>query len=122
MDPGLDGDFYADSPYLYSPLGSGLNVMCIHGENEKKAKDGDKEGQGSIQVHKDMGLLIGEGGDAQGLEMRRSKGVPDTEAGRKKHFLSEAARKEWVWEEGVKYGCDFFNPYLDFNGTFDLVT
>lgn len=60
--------------------------------------------------------MFEEGGHGEGLEVRKEKGVPDGEAARKKHFLDETKRAEWEWEEGRVYGCDFYNPYLDFNG------
>jgi len=41
--------------------------------------------------------------------------VPDEGEKRKKFFLEEGSRKEWVWEAGRVYQGDFFNPYLDFN-------
>jgi hypothetical protein len=48
------------------------------------------------------------------------KGVPETDTARKKWFLTEANRKEWEFEAGREHWVDFFNPYLDFNGTFLL--
>lgn len=72
---------------------------------------------GKEEGHQDSGLVFKEGGDEEGMESREESGIPATEAGRKKWFLNEANRKEWEWEEGTTYGCDFFNPYLDFNGT-----
>ncbi len=101
VDPGLDGDVYADKPYLYGPAASSVNTLFIG------SKDGKDE---------EVGLVFEEGGDEEGLEVRHEMGVPDTDAARKKHFLTEERRKEWEWEQGRTYGCDFFNPYLDFNG------
>jgi hypothetical protein len=65
---------------------------------------------------REEGLVFEEGGDIDGVEHRKEKGVPETEAARKKHFLNVEQRKTWEWEGGRTYGCDFFNPYLDFNG------
>ena len=105
VDPGLDGDVYAEKPYLYGPAASSVNTLYV-GTKGGKSKAGEHE----------AGLVFEEGGEEDGLELRREKGVPDTEAARKKHFLNEENRTEWEWEEGRVYGCDFFNPYLDFNG------
>lgn len=106
VDPGLDGDVYADKPYLYGPTGSSVNILHVGGnEGENNGHEGD-EGEG---------LVFEEGGDAEGLSTREEKGVPETDAARKKWFLNEENRKTWVWEQGKGYGCDFFNPYLDFN-------
>jgi hypothetical protein len=59
----------------------------------------------SGEAEHDAGLVFTEGGDYEGMKMRGEKGVPE---------------KEWEWEEGKVYGCDFFNPYLDFNSMSSL--
>jgi len=100
VDPGLDGDVYADKPYMYGPAASSVNTLHI--------------GKGE-EIHPEAGLIFTEGGDDEGVKSRKEKGIPETEAARKKHFLVEENRKQWDWEEGQSYGCDFFNPYLDFN-------
>ena len=105
VDPGLDGDVYADQPYLYGPAASSVNTLHIGGKGNKT----------DIGEH-EAGLVFDEGGDEDGMELRREKGVPETDSARKKHFLNEEARNKWEWEEGRVYGCDFYNPYLDFNG------
>lgn len=105
MDPGLDGDVYADEPYLYGPAASSFNVLHI-GEGEEDA---------------DAGLIFDEGGDEEGEEHRTEYGIPEGEAARKKYFLTEANRREWDWEEGRTYGCDFFNAYLDFNSKYGIL-
>ncbi|KAI9051819.1 hypothetical protein LZ554_004081 [Drepanopeziza brunnea f. sp. 'monogermtubi'] len=112
VDPGLDGDVYADRPYLYGPAASSVNRLHV---GEKVEVKGKEDGMGSGVGDHEVGLVFEEGGHGEGLEVRKEKGVPDGEAARKKHFLDEAKRKEWEWEEGRVYGCDFYNPYLDFN-------
>ncbi|KAJ8069998.1 hypothetical protein OCU04_000402 [Sclerotinia nivalis] len=104
VDPGLDGDVYADEPYLYGPAASSFNVLYV-------GEGGEGDGEGV----EDAGLMFEEGGDEEGEEHRRECGIPDGEAARKKYFLTEANRRDWDWEEGRTYGCDFFNAYLDFN-------
>jgi hypothetical protein len=106
VDPGLDGDVYAERPYLYGPAASSVNTLHIRGNGKVDGQPGH-----------DAGLVFTEGGDEDGVELRKEKGVPESEAARKKHFLNEENRKEWEWEAGKIYGCDFFNPYLDFNGS-----
>jgi hypothetical protein len=68
------------------------------------------------QLNPEAGLVIEEGGSNQGLEIRHKNDVPETEAARRRFFLSEEHRKKWEWEGGRTYGVDFFNAYLDFNG------
>lgn len=60
-------------------------------------------------------MIFVEGGDGDGEELRKEKGVPESEAARKKWFLNEANRKTWEFEAGRTHWGDFFNPYLDFN-------
>jgi hypothetical protein len=109
VDPGLDGDVYAEKPYLYGPAASSVNTLFVGSGEDDSDSDSEDEEIG------EEGMLIQEGGSEAGLELRREKGVPDSEAARKKYFLNEERRKEWDWEAGREYGCDFFNPYLDFN-------
>ena len=60
---------------------------------------------------------IEEGGERGGEEVRREAGVPDDAQARKKWFLEKGRTEQWVWEKGTVYGIDFFNPYVDFNGS-----
>jgi Protein of unknown function (DUF1769) len=112
VDPGLDGDVYADKPYLYGPLGSSLNIFRV-GEKGTEGENRRKEERESVDG--EMGLVFEEGGEGDGERLRREKGVPDGEAARKKWFLVEENRKEWEFEVGREHFGDFFNPYLDFN-------
>lgn len=115
---------YAEKPYLYGPMGSSVNSLYIGDKGERKAgseDDEDDEEVGEMEVDDEAGLVVEEGGSDEGIKARREKGVPDGDAARKKWFLNENQRKEWTWEAGREYGCDFFNPYLDFNGEFTVV-
>jgi hypothetical protein len=100
IDPGLDGDAYADKPYLYGPALSSFNVIHVgHGEfDEEKG-----------------GLWFEEGGDEHGQQMREEIGAPATGKDRMKWALKDTNKQAWVFEHGKTYGFDFFNPYLDFS-------
>ena len=63
-------------------------------------------------------MIYEEGADEDGEEERKSSGMPDAATARKKHFLTEKHLKDFTFRKGRKYECDFFNPYLDFNGMF----
>ena len=120
VDPGLDGDPYADKPYMYGPATSSVNALHVGSKSSRGNQGGEKYGKivdAQGKGEEDAGLVFEEGGDEEGLAYRREQGIPDGDAARKKHFLSEENRKAWEWESGRSYGCDFFNPYLDFNGT-----
>ena len=81
---------------------------------------GDK-GDGLSKVSSDESNdeqhVIEEGGSESGMKIRQDLKIPDDAAGRQKFFLSKENREEFFLEEKRKYDCDFFNGYLDFNGT-----
>lgn len=110
IDPGLDGDVYSDKPHLYGPLLSSINVLRV----------GDKVDGGKFEIpdifHED-GIV--EGGIGEGEQLREAMGVPNDAAQRKKFFLREEKRKDWEFEAGRVHQGDFFNPYIDFNGTWN---
>ncbi|KAH9892203.1 hypothetical protein F4778DRAFT_751236 [Xylariomycetidae sp. FL2044] len=100
IDPGLEGDAYADQPYLYGPALSSFNAVHV--------------GPGDYDPTRG-GLCFGEGGDDAGLKARRAIGVPETGKDRMKWGLKNEHKEKWVFEYGKTYCVDFFNPYLDFN-------
>ncbi|KAL2863818.1 DUF1769 domain-containing protein [Aspergillus lucknowensis] len=103
IDPSLDGDAYADKPYMYSPAVATWNQFRI----------GDKINGGQLpDVHN---LVIEEGAEGEGESIRDEKGIPGTVQGRRAHFQSEDTRKAWEFEVGRVYFADFGNRYLDFN-------
>ncbi|KAI0160607.1 hypothetical protein GGR57DRAFT_388197 [Xylariaceae sp. FL1272] len=100
IDPGLDGDPYADMPYLYGPGLSSFNAIHV--------------GQGDFDAEKG-GLWFEEGGDEAGMQARHAIGAPDSAKDRKKWGLNNDSKDKWIYEYGKTYCVDFFNPYLDFN-------
>lgn len=97
IDPGLDGDPYADSPYLFGPALSSFNAINV--------------GEGTFDEAKG-GLLIGEGGDQKA---RDDIGAPADGKARMKWALAQDSKDKWVWEYGRTYGVDFYNAYIDFS-------
>ncbi|RBQ75560.1 hypothetical protein FVER14953_12790 [Fusarium verticillioides] len=100
IDPGLDGDAYADKPFLYGPALSSFNTIHV--------------GKGEFDEEKG-GLWFEEGGDEEGLEAREEVGAPLTSKARMKWALRADAKEKWVFEYDQTYGFDFFNPYLNFS-------
>ncbi|OCK86123.1 DUF1769-domain-containing protein [Lepidopterella palustris CBS 459.81] len=113
IDPGLDGDVYGNEPYLYGPLLSSINVFNIGTKGERIT--GPEEQADNVEGDGDMEVVFEEGAEADGHQVRKENNIPDDSKARQKHFLTEARRKEFQFEEGRVYACDFFNPYLDFN-------
>ncbi|KAF5586954.1 uncharacterized protein FSUBG_11961 [Fusarium subglutinans] len=100
IDPGLDGDAYADKPFLYGPALSSFNTIHV--------------GKGEFDEEKG-GLWFEEGGDEDGLEAREEVGAPLTSKARMKWALRADAKEKWLFEYNQTYGFDFFNPYLNFS-------
>ncbi|KAL9128863.1 MAG: hypothetical protein Q9217_002552 [Psora testacea] len=107
IDPGLEGDLYADRPHLYGCALSSINVLRVGEKVDGEAGLGKGTGEGE--------RVIEEGGEGEGVEWRKSRNVPEVAEARKKWFLGKGRAETWEWEEGRVYMGDFFNPYLDFN-------
>lgn len=99
IDPGLEGDAYADRPHLYGPALSSLNAVHVGPRSVSEGEDGDGEGASDEAARKE----------------RREVGMPDGAKARMKWALGSEARQRWVWRFGSTYEVDFFNPYLDFS-------
>lgn len=100
IDPGLDGDAYADSPYLYGPALSSFNTIHVGAGEYDEARGG---------------LWFEEGGDEAGQKERSQIGAPNDAKARMKWALKKESKDQWVWKYGQPHGVDFFNPYLDFS-------
>ncbi|KFY33577.1 hypothetical protein V494_07496 [Pseudogymnoascus sp. VKM F-4513 (FW-928)] len=111
VDPGLEADVYADKPWLFGKFLSSIDKLWLGSKNGESA--GPKKGGENFDDK--IGILVEEGGAADGLAYRKEKGIPDTAAARKKHFLVEGNRKGFEFEAGRPVFVDFGNPYLDFN-------
>jgi hypothetical protein len=100
IDPGLEGDAYADNPYLYGPALSSFNTVHV--------------GAGKFDESRG-GLWFDEGGDESGMETRRKVGAPDGGKERMRWALRQESKDEWLFEHDRTYGLDFFNSYIDFS-------
>lgn len=110
IDPGLDGDAYADKPYLYGPLLSSINLLSVGGKLGEKSGDSY---QIPPDVHED-GIKEGSENE-EGRKARQESTLPDDASKRKTWALNQENRSKFTWEEGRIYRGDFFNPYIDFN-------
>lgn len=105
IDPSIDGDAYADKPYLFSPALASWNQFRVG----KKCKKED-------EVPRLNEVVVEEGGEEGGEEVREKEGIPGESSERMKYFQGEEERKGFVFEEGRVYSVGFGNPYLAFNG------
>lgn len=115
IDPGLEGDPYADKPSLFGPALSSWNILRIGDKVVKKDQLQDKSAwkiPNGASFHE---TVVEEGGEGSGEAIRKEAGIPDDAAARKKYFLTLANRDAFVFEAGRLYQADFGNPYLDFN-------
>ncbi|KAJ4983392.1 F-box domain containing protein [Stagonosporopsis vannaccii] len=123
IDPGLEGDVYGDEPYLYGALLSSINVLRIGEKKKEEEEEAAEKKQGKADAaYEDVpagtegeAVVYTEGADGSGEDVRRQHNIPGASAARQKFFLTEANRKNFTFEKGRQYQCDFFNPYLDFN-------
>jgi hypothetical protein len=119
IDPGLEGDVYADNPYLYGPALSSWNVLRIgHKVIDPLPSDSKTNGQQSWKMPNAESFhetVVEEGAEGTGEEVRGEASIPSDSAARKKFFLTESHRDLFTFEAGRLYQSDFGNPYLDFN-------
>jgi len=115
IDPGLEGDIYADKPYLYGPALSSWNVLRLCDqvvESDQLDDPGAWKIPNATSFHE---MVVEEGAEGTGEDVRLAAGIPPDSAARKKFFLTESNRDSFVFEAGRLYQSDFGNPYLDFN-------
>ncbi|EEP77468.1 conserved hypothetical protein [Uncinocarpus reesii 1704] len=115
IDPGLEGDAYADRPYLYGAALSSWNFFRIcerEGGSEIGVDGEDANHLGSVELHDQV---IAEGSEGSGKQVRESLNIPDDADSRKKHFLDVNNRQMFEFEAGRLYKADFGNPYLGFS-------
>lgn len=115
IDPGLDGDVYADKPYLYGPALSSWNVLRIGDKVIEKPETAGREAWKLPNAESWHETVIEEGGEGTGADVYAEASIPADSAGRKKYFLTEANRDKFTFEAGRLYQADFGNGYLDFN-------
>lgn len=107
IDPGMDGDVYADKPYLFSPALESWNYLRI----------GNRVKPGVDDISKVDDVVVEEGAEGdEGWDIREEHGMPEDAGGRMKHFQNEEARKNFAFEKGREYLVNFGNPYICFNG------
>ncbi|KAK6361797.1 hypothetical protein TWF730_005512 [Orbilia blumenaviensis] len=104
IDPGLDGDPWAEKPWLEGRVLSSVNVIDVG------RRDGGKQVDGQVDVLEE-GLHKSKLKNEDGTE----ENIPMDSATRMKLFVQQEKRRKFVFEQGEKYWTDFYNPYLDFN-------
>lgn len=115
IDPGLEGDVYADQPSLFGPALSSWNMLRIGDRVVPNDQLRDKSAWKVPNATAFHETVVEEGAEGTGEEIRKDSGMPADPAGRKKYFLTPKNRENFVFEAGRLYQSDFGNPYLDFN-------
>jgi hypothetical protein len=124
IDPGLDGDMYADRPYLYGPALSSWNVLRIGDQvmskdslpSSQETNDEKHEWKAPHASAEDFhNTIVEEGCEGTGCDAREGLAIPADSAARKKHFLTASNLSDFTFEAGRLYQSDFGNGYLDFN-------
>jgi len=110
IDPSLDADVYADEPWIYGPALASMSTISTSSSHHSARRVGKKDrgGGGEEEEEEEAGGLV------------EDNGLGLTAKARRKHFLTEGKRKEWVFEAGKVYKMEFSGPWLDF-GEFRVV-
>jgi hypothetical protein len=108
LDPGIDGDPYAEKPYLYGPVLSSVNAFRI-----VKSPDASKDDEFGKHA-----ITEGPRGPEAEKQWKEEWKIPETVNARAAFFLDKKNRDDFWFEPGWEYEFDFFNGYLDFNGMF----
>lgn len=114
IDPTMEGDVYADEPYLYSPVLSSMNILNVGAKGQSPSEAAEKAGS-SVGEGEGAVVIFEEGAQGDGKDVRGRSSMPADGPSRMKHFRHEEPRKSFVFEKGRTFSCDFFNKYLDFN-------
>lgn len=115
IDPGLEGDVYADKPYLYGPALSSWNILRICDKVIDAQEPGNQQAWKIPNAESFHETVVEEGAEDSGHQVRQEQAIPPDSSSRKKFFLTEANREAFTFEAGRLYQSDFGNPYLDFN-------
>jgi hypothetical protein len=109
LDPGIYADPYSDKPYLYGP---GLSSFFAFRIGEQTSEVSVEE---QLKTHdSNMQGVIEEGAHGSGQRIRAEHKIPAKYAKRRKSFLDEKRKEDFMFEAGRMYQADFFNSYLDF--------
>ncbi|KAJ4395271.1 hypothetical protein N0V85_006609 [Neurospora sp. IMI 360204] len=139
IDPGLEGDAYADEPFLYGPALSSFNAVRVGAgaydeeggglwveegaSSDDDDDDEDKSAEGAEEKQEKNGAESDNNNNKPSSSSSSKKwraqvlansGVGNDPKKRQKWALKEDAKKKWVWEYGRTYAVDFYNPYIDF--------
>lgn len=115
IDPGLEGDPYADRPYMYGPALSSWNYVRVCDKIIAPAQTDQSDAWKMPNAESFHETIIEEGGEGTGVDVRQEKSIPDEAEARKKFFLTKTNRAAFTFEAGRLYQSDFGNPHLDFN-------
>ncbi|KAI4720970.1 hypothetical protein E4T48_02771 [Aureobasidium sp. EXF-10727] len=97
VDSSLRCDPNADRPWLNGPALCSTAITFSIGP------------QGTCELP----AVLAEGGFSDDSAIRQSHNIPTSDSQRRKHFLDEQKRKNFVFEKGRCYAFDFHNGYID---------
>ncbi|KAI4795038.1 hypothetical protein E4T44_10920 [Aureobasidium sp. EXF-8845] len=97
VDSSLQCDPDADQPWVNGP------ILCSSAITFSIGSKGTCE----------LPAILSEGSLSDDSAMRKSHDIPTSDSQRRKHFLDEHRRKEFIFEKGRCYAFDFHNGYID---------
>ncbi|RPB11321.1 DUF1769-domain-containing protein [Morchella conica CCBAS932] len=122
IDPGLEGDLYADKPWVWGSVLSSMNVIAVASPGTATPQETEISDVVQTEMHPPPPTEPGAGWSGDTVleeDMSASTtpaGIPSAAGARKKFFLERGRREGFVFRRGWRYGFDFFGPWLDFAG------
>jgi len=125
VDPGLEGDPWAEKPWLEGRALGSVNVIDvgdIHhlGSSGATAARVLEEGLGKKiklenNLKQEIATTESQNSSSDDITKTATEEIPQDPPSRMKFFLTQPHRAAFTFEPEEKYWFDFFNPYLDFN-------
>lgn len=148
IDPSVEGDIYADTPYLYGAALTSFNKVATGkvnagNENENKA---ESEKEGSVNSIVWPGILEKDDlssedptdsssessessdsskspkdPDSTSASKKKALAIPKDSSARSKYFLDKSNRHNFKFQMlPTQYSFDFYTPYLDLGNEFAI--
>lgn len=126
VDPSVEGDIYADVPYLYGAALTSFNKICVG----KEMPGTGLVWPGIIEEDDLRGAAVSQGEQEEDQQEDSKKDpkkeheeppIPTTSTARSRYFLDEARRHSFSFALApAQYSFDFYTPYLDLGKDFAI--
>lgn len=122
VDPSVEGDIYADVPYLYGAALTSFNKICVGNATPAAGlvwpgiiEEDDLRGAAVPKVVQEGSQETDKTAD------QKATPIPTTSTARSRHFLDESRRHSFCFALApAQYSFDFYTPYLDLGRDFAI--